>query len=440
MGSYTTGTKLWKPAPSDGALNGQNWAALVNQNFDRLSEYEINAKSFLKGDGTTESSIALADFAAAAVGKPTYWPPSEYALPTGYTLSQASFGKIRGAGSNTVITGENAYLITAATYADGGGWIRDVYLRLRTGSTSGGCIDHRTVGVANYKAGVVWHNVTCEGKVTSLEPCVRIGSWISSFVDHLRIDQQGGTGLYIDPDWSFNGNSFRNIYVHNSGTASGTAGLHIEGGQGTHFKSGVIEGCGGDGSDGAVFIENTAATTIEGMHFEGNESHNIKLAGTSATSLVRNLLLFTNQTGGPGTEYRHIFMDDGANNVNTIIDGGQMQNAPSASSWWVKVGSGNTSTAFRNVSGLDTQGGGARIDNAGIATTLIGGDGQGYQALNLANTWIDPSGRIMMKELADPDAPPANMGSLYVKDNGSGKSQLVIRFPSGAVQVIATEP
>lgn len=41
---------------------------------------------------------------------------------------------------------------------------------------------------------------------------------------------------------------------------------------------------------------------------------------------------------------------------------------------------------------------------------------------------------------ADPAAPGANKGRLFVKDNGGGKSQIVARFPSGAVQVIATEP
>jgi len=40
----------------------------------------------------------------------------------------------------------------------------------------------------------------------------------------------------------------------------------------------------------------------------------------------------------------------------------------------------------------------------------------------------------------DPDAPGANRGRLYVKDNGAGKSQLCVRFNTGAVQVLATEP
>jgi hypothetical protein len=41
---------------------------------------------------------------------------------------------------------------------------------------------------------------------------------------------------------------------------------------------------------------------------------------------------------------------------------------------------------------------------------------------------------------ADPAAPAANGGRLYLKDNGSGKTQLCILFATGAVQVISTEP
>lgn len=43
-------------------------------------------------------------------------------------------------------------------------------------------------------------------------------------------------------------------------------------------------------------------------------------------------------------------------------------------------------------------------------------------------------------ERADPAAPAVNRGRLYFKDNGAGKTQLVVRFNTGIVQVIATEP
>jgi hypothetical protein len=40
----------------------------------------------------------------------------------------------------------------------------------------------------------------------------------------------------------------------------------------------------------------------------------------------------------------------------------------------------------------------------------------------------------------DPEAPGQNAARLFVRDNGSGKGQLCVRFPTGAIQVIATEP
>ena len=43
-------------------------------------------------------------------------------------------------------------------------------------------------------------------------------------------------------------------------------------------------------------------------------------------------------------------------------------------------------------------------------------------------------------EVADPANTPANTAKLFVRDNGSGKTQLCVIFPTGAVQTIATEP
>lgn len=43
-------------------------------------------------------------------------------------------------------------------------------------------------------------------------------------------------------------------------------------------------------------------------------------------------------------------------------------------------------------------------------------------------------------ERTDPAAPAANTGILYFRDNGSGKTQLCVRFATGAIQVVATQP
>jgi len=60
-------------------------------------------------------------------------------------------------------------------------------------------------------------------------------------------------------------------------------------------------------------------------------------------------------------------------------------------------------------------------------------------AANGDNAALNPK-FVEMLEMTDPTAPSANKSRLYTRDNGSGKTQLVVRFPTGAIQVIATEP
>lgn len=48
--------------------------------------------------------------------------------------------------------------------------------------------------------------------------------------------------------------------------------------------------------------------------------------------------------------------------------------------------------------------------------------------------------QLKLNKITAPSAAPANSGFLFVQDNGAGKMQLAARFPSGAIQVIATEP
>ena len=47
---------------------------------------------------------------------------------------------------------------------------------------------------------------------------------------------------------------------------------------------------------------------------------------------------------------------------------------------------------------------------------------------------------VELDEISAPASPSANKCRLYTRDNGSGKTQLVVKFPTGAVQVLATEP
>ena len=59
----------------------------------------------------------------------------------------------------------------------------------------------------------------------------------------------------------------------------------------------------------------------------------------------------------------------------------------------------------------------------------------------------DPAFRSVKAEWFEGSEQPADVpiplpdgARVYVRDNGAGKTQLVVRFNTGAVQVLATEP
>jgi hypothetical protein len=47
--------------------------------------------------------------------------------------------------------------------------------------------------------------------------------------------------------------------------------------------------------------------------------------------------------------------------------------------------------------------------------------------------------RIQISERDDPMHPPPNQAYIYCRDNGAGKTQLVVRFATGPIRVLATQ-
>lgn len=66
------------------------------------------------------------------------------------------------------------------------------------------------------------------------------------------------------------------------------------------------------------------------------------------------------------------------------------------------------------------------------ADTLLGSAG--------AHRLVNVNGTIIQEFSGDAPAPEANSAVFYARDNGSGKTQFCVRFSSGAVQVLATQP
>ncbi|MBK8150868.1 MAG: hypothetical protein IPK58_22355 [Acidobacteria bacterium] len=49
------------------------------------------------------------------------------------------------------------------------------------------------------------------------------------------------------------------------------------------------------------------------------------------------------------------------------------------------------------------------------------------------------AGAMQLQEMTAPTAPATNNAIIFAEDNGSGKTRIVVRFPTGADVVLATE-
>lgn len=79
-------------------------------------------------------------------------------------------------------------------------------------------------------------------------------------------------------------------------------------------------------------------------------------------------------------------------------------------------------------------------DDLTVTGTTTSGDVAVTGPVNITGATA-ATGYIQQAEVAtDVAAPAANKAVIYTRDNGSGKTQLVARFPTGAVQQIAIEP
>ena len=72
-------------------------------------------------------------------------------------------------------------------------------------------------------------------------------------------------------------------------------------------------------------------------------------------------------------------------------------------------------------------------DGAGVAQRLVvDKDGNAL--------WRSPNYQEMVSVAVDPGGPATGRARLFMRDNGSGKTQFCVRFATGGVQVLATEP
>lgn len=99
-------------------------------------------------------------------------------------------------------------------------------------------------------------------------------------------------------------------------------------------------------------------------------------------------------------------------------------------------------TALGDTAAVNAAQGTAVGANSTVSSGNTGSVALGYGTATTASKQVQVGDRhFELAELsADPAAPAADRARLFTKDNGSGKTGLYVRFPTGAVQQIAIEP
>lgn len=144
-----------------------------------------------------------------------------------------------------------------------------------------------------------------------------------------------------------------------------------------------------------------------------------------------------------------IWIDPSDDTVGLVIDAAN--NAPAQSFLIARLNNGTLKASITKDGAFVSEAGDVVARNAdaagrvlagqifGVPGVLFGTDTSTFIAREATGV-VSIFDAVQLREVADPAAPPANKGRVYIRDNGAGKSQLCARFPTGAVQVIATEP
>lgn len=225
---------------------------------------------------------------------------------------------------------------------------------------------------------------------------------------------------------SFGQHNYRGLFINVGGTGTGfklpsgcsiyRSRMDVQIWIGT---SQVAFDCDGD-ADGA-----SLQWSVEGG--TGSTGNTALIIGTNATNFDRcDIEWYT--TGTINTEFTVAAGKDLAYHQGRNFKG-HTQNTTSP----LRIMS-NADSAAKITLGINGTAGGRITLGNGSGTNDVILERLGALLLGIGGNAID------FTEMTEPAAGSTNHGRLYVKDNGSGKSQLCVRFPTGAVQVLATEP
>ena len=200
------------------------------------------------------------------------------------------------------------------------------------------------------------------------------------------------------------------------------------------------------GAGGGTTITEATTLYIEGAPNQGalatlTNPYALHVAAGDARFGGRILIPNTNNPAAPLLAFQgdaeNGLYSPGANQVGIATAGAQVAAFTSSALRLVDGVAGSPAYSFLD----DDDTGIWRIDADNLGITVGGGGGRTID-ISTARVDFGSGGGMYLQvyEIADPGVAPGNGARLYARDNGGGKTQLVVIFQSGAVQVLATEP
>ena len=228
------------------------------------------------------------------------------------------------------------------------------------------------------------------------------------------------------------------IQFNDAGAFGGDANLTWDGSQ-------LQVGTAGDSATPDVYIGTASAAFSESIsNFLSADQMVVAYHGTGANRFSSLQSVFETTDANGATAVQGLAATTGAGDVTGVVGYGFNTGASDIYASGVSgfVSAKDTGKLVRGAAfhALNTFG------NVGEIQLLVGlyidslTAGSLNQAINYADKFIvDASGFIAGVEQAEPAAPAANGYRIFAKDNG-GKTQLMVRFNTGASQPLAQEP
>lgn len=166
---------------------------------------------------------------------------------------------------------------------------------------------------------------------------------------------------------------------------------------------------------GGPTIANQSGVLIEPPEYEGSGAPGVTITNMAALRILSAPSVGSNMTA---TNRWALQIDDGA----SLFGGPVHVEDGTAAEPSITFNDDRNTGIYR-----------AGADQLGFAVNGVIGATLSESAFTLSTKYVD------VAEISPPSAPAANTARLYVDDSG-GKTRLIVRFPTGAVQVLATEP